>query len=116
MFKYFSYEFSSFFIMFSIFIMFIYQDIQLVFSFFINLFSVINKNIFDFIDIMIIKIKNDIQKINNFIKFKINFKINKFDILIIKNMNIKNHDILSISWNLSKHLSHEMREFLKKKK
>src|SRR5947207_10906521 len=102
--------------MFSEFIMLVYQDIQSVFSFFIDLFSVINKNIFDFMNIMIIKIKNDIQKMNDLIKLKTSFKISKFDILIIKNMNIKNHDILSISWNLSKHLSHEMREFLKKKK
>ena len=48
-------------------------------------------------NIMIIKIKNDIQKINDLIKLKINFEINRFDILIIKNINIKNYDILSIS-------------------
>ena len=73
------------------------QDIQSVFSFSIDLSSVINKDISSFMNAMIIKAKNDIQEINDLVKLKTSFKINRSDILIIKNMNAKNHDALSIS-------------------
>ena len=114
--EYSSYESSSSLVMSFASITFICQDVQSVLSFFIDLSFVINKNISDFMNAMIIKTKNDIQEMNDLVKLKISFKISRFDILIIKNMNVKNHDALSISWDLNKHLSHEVSEFLKKKK
>ena len=58
--EYSSYESPSSFVMFSISITLICQDIQLVFSSFIDLSFIINKDISDFMNVMIIKAKNDV--------------------------------------------------------
>ena len=92
------------------------QSIQSIFSSSIDLSSIINKDISGFMEAMIIKIKNDMKKINDLMKLKTSFEISRPDMLIIKNMNMKDHDALNISRSLDKRLSREAGEFLKKKK
>src|SRR5947207_12882986 len=95
--EYSSYESSSSFVMLFIFVTLIRQDIQSIFNSSIDSSFIVNKDISDFMNVMIIKAKNNIQEMNDLVKLKISFEISRSDILIIKNMNAKNHNALNIS-------------------
>jgi len=92
------------------------RSIQSIFSSPVDPSSVINKDVSGFMDAMIIKAKDDVQEVNDLVKLKTGFQVSRPDMLVIKNMDVKDHDALGIPWGLSKRLSREAGEFLKKKK
>ena len=92
------------------------QSVQSVFSSPIDPSSAVNKDVSGFMDAMIIKAKDDVQEVNDLVKLKTGFEVNRPDMLVIKNMDTKDHDALGIPWGLGKRLSREAGEFLKKKK
>jgi hypothetical protein len=92
------------------------QAQQLLFSSPIDSSSDLNKNVAGFMDTMIAAAGTDQEEVDGLIKLKAEFLVSKPDMLVLKNMDVKDHQALGISWGLGKRLSREAAAFLKKNK
>jgi hypothetical protein len=88
---------------------------QQIFSSPIDSSSDLNKNVTGFMDTMITAAGIDQEEVDVLVKLKAEFVVSKPDMLVLKNMDIKDHQALGISWGLGKRLSREAALFLKKK-
>jgi hypothetical protein len=92
------------------------QAQQQIFSSPIESSSDLNKNITGFMDEMIVAAGIDQEEVDILIKLKAEFLVNRPDMLVLKNLDIKDYQALGIPWGLGKRLSREAALFLQKKK